>query len=273
MPGRPPARARPSPAEARSRVSQPGARHATSPDEPRRASDTHPVVATLHAIEVADTAIRKRWPKGNEPPGLFSALQPPPALRGKAPALFESFANELAERVLKGQSLEPATDAEVLATATRAPLNHEGQLVAEALFERVFPESPVRRFERESYPGELAESLRGLRNRLRVPGRWGRAGGRVETRRVTIDGCNMPWARALHAVELCAVARVGGRARLHPWIRTPRWGAAGHGRSPTSRIADVVTSTLVHGWAEGSVLSVPSSRVRAHAASATSPRP
>lgn len=135
-------------------------------------TDRHPLVATLDALEVADAAVRSRWPQGNEPKGLFLALMPPLSLRGKAPQLYASFANELAERALHREALEPATDAEVLvammATATRTPLNQEGQLVAEVLFERIFP-GVVPMSTRESYRGQLEESLRALRHRLRVP--------------------------------------------------------------------------------------------------------
>lgn len=75
---------------------------------------------------------------------VWPALFPSPVLRGRGELLYRAHVRELLRRASHRAHLEPGTDAECLGlmmeTALRAPLNAEGQAVAEHLFAKLFPE-------------------------------------------------------------------------------------------------------------------------------------
>ena len=124
-------------------------------------------------IDVAEAELKRaRLPKLKE--GIaFRALTPTELLRGKSLEVYRAHAHELIERVRKGRPLELATDSELLcvmlATAGHAPLNRTGQLIAEHLFERVFPKQAKELLadgrEREPWTNQLEDELRTARKK------------------------------------------------------------------------------------------------------------
>lgn len=100
----------------------------------------------------------------------FRVMCPSPVLRGKDPSVYRAHCDELIDRVLNGQSTDPATEAEVLChlldAALTAPLNAAGCALADHLFRRVMPGhvmlgEPLR----EVYEGQVAQDLAEARRR------------------------------------------------------------------------------------------------------------
>jgi hypothetical protein len=130
--------------------------------------------------EIADAmrAARTRWVRARLD-ASFGVLTPPPAMVGKASALYVYHVREMLARVASGADTRPGTDAEVLvgllAASVVAPLDGTGTMLAEKLFRRVFPDA-----ERvlgpgtgthETYPGEMAARLEEARRVCRVDDR------------------------------------------------------------------------------------------------------
>lgn len=129
--------------------------------------------STFAAIDIAEEELKAaKLPKADDR-ALFSALIPTELLRGKSAELYRAHVRELIGRTRKRQSLEEATDAELLCvmlwTAGSAPLTRAGQLIAEHLFERVFPDKAKELLadgrERQSWPRQLEDELRVARKK------------------------------------------------------------------------------------------------------------
>jgi hypothetical protein len=125
------------------------------------------VADTFSLMAIAEeeiTGAKKRHP---EKAGLihrsFSILRPTDPIYGKADCVYRSHARELLERVAKGKDTRPGTIAEVLCvlldTATKTPLNQEGQVLTEYLFQLVFKISVDGSKPVEQWPGQIEEAL------------------------------------------------------------------------------------------------------------------
>lgn len=86
--------------------------------------------------------------------------------------VYRAHVRELLGRVMRGEALEPGTDAEMLAvfseTSLKAPLESGHAHAMSVVFHRVFPEAdPTKTFAgRQSWPTETEEILRDLRKKL-----------------------------------------------------------------------------------------------------------
>ena len=135
---------------------------------------------TLSLLPIAGEEADRAQLSPEQREAVWSALFPSPVLRGRGELLYRAHARELVRRAGRGQDLVPGTDAECLAmmmeTALRAPLNAEGQAVAEHLFARLLPELAAKVLEgaepaREHWAGQVAEAIGVLRRKLRVESR------------------------------------------------------------------------------------------------------
>lgn len=100
----------------------------------------------------------------------FLILQPTDPIQGKAECVYRSHVRELLERIAKGKDTRPGTIAEVLCmlldTATKTPLNQEGQTLTERLFKIVFKHSVDGSKPVEQWPGQIEEALSAAQRKI-----------------------------------------------------------------------------------------------------------
>jgi hypothetical protein len=125
------------------------------------------IIDVFSLMSIAEEEIAKAKERHPEKTDLlhcsFSILRPTDPIRGKAECVYRSHARELLERTAKGQDTKLGTIAEVLCvlldTATKTPLNQEGQALTERLFQLVFKHSVDGSKPVEQWPGQIEEAL------------------------------------------------------------------------------------------------------------------
>ena len=125
------------------------------------------VADTFSLMAIAEeeiTGAKKRHPeKADLIHNSFLILRPSDPIYGKADCVYRSHVRELLERVAKGKDTKIGTIAEVLCvlldTATKMPLNQEGQALTEYLFRLVFKRSVDGTRPVEQWPGQIEEAL------------------------------------------------------------------------------------------------------------------
>jgi hypothetical protein len=129
------------------------------------------IFSLMVTAEEEITEAKKRHPeKSDLIHRSFLILQPSDPIYGKADCVYCSHIRELLERVAKGKDTRPGTIAEVLCvlldTATKTPLNQEGQALTEHLFRLVFKHSVDGSKPIEQWPGQIEEALSAARKKV-----------------------------------------------------------------------------------------------------------
>ncbi|MEA3201617.1 MAG: hypothetical protein QOE90_3045 [Thermoplasmata archaeon] len=130
------------------------------------------VLGIFDFVEIADEEVRLA---GN-PRGIFEHLLPPQEMRDMVPDVYRAHCRELIQRHQRGESLERATDAEVLCAFSSAnlgfPLNRNATAAYAILFKRILKDDPAARAldlgepaRLEDYEGAAEELLSKMRRR------------------------------------------------------------------------------------------------------------
>ena len=103
--------------------------------------------------------------------GSFRYLVPTEPLKNKAPRLYKKHCQEMITRLIKGENLSPASDAEMVGflsdLSLKAPLNTDPRYVFQLLFTRLFPGSDIEMIGcYETYKGAGDEIVYKLRKKL-----------------------------------------------------------------------------------------------------------
>lgn len=136
------------------------------------------IVRVLDLMGVAD----EEFGKAGRPRGMWSVLYPPEAMQPLVDDVYRAHCRELLARHKRGESLEPATDAEMLLALSdaslHAPFNNLGGAAYATIARRVLDkdgrglfEETLRGLPSEPYKGAVDELLAGLQRRLTVAGR------------------------------------------------------------------------------------------------------
>jgi hypothetical protein len=108
---------------------------------------------TFDCMEVAEQEIssgRARYPdKKDEINALFEFLCPVPGMQEVGTLLYRAYVKELVERTATGQSINLATDAEVImvlaAASATTPLSSDATKLYFDIFKKLFPNDPLSR--------------------------------------------------------------------------------------------------------------------------------
>lgn len=121
--------------------------------------------------EIKDTGVKNKK-EADTLNTAFPALRPRRMFFGKDMKVYRHHCKELIRRVLRGESLEPATEAEVMlalsAMSLEAPLQQDPAALYSRLFQRVFGDLDLKYDMQETYPGACDELLGKMRHKLRA---------------------------------------------------------------------------------------------------------
>lgn len=141
----------------------------------------HTAVRTMRRVQTAEAEINRLceiWPERSSIlKGGFRYLAPHPAMYDKGQRLYALHCRLMLDRIMKGEALEPGTDAEILASLSNAslfaPLTLEFATAYSRMFHRhldsLIPEGEevdIPEYDYEPYPGRCEEIYNDLRNRL-----------------------------------------------------------------------------------------------------------
>lgn len=120
---------------------------------------------------IKDTSVRNKE-EADKINAAFPVLRPRRMFFGKDKKVYCHHCKELIRRVLRGESLEPATGAEVMlalsAMSLEAPLRQDPAALYSQLFQRMFGDLDLKYDVQETYPGACDELLSEMRRKLRT---------------------------------------------------------------------------------------------------------